>query len=75
MTLIFEQIVDTVRALPFEQQEILRELMAKWRIEARRAEIARDARGSLEMFRAGQLKPQAAQIVIAELRQALSDEE
>jgi hypothetical protein len=75
MAIAFEQIVDTVRALPFEQQEILQELISKWHIEARRAEIARDAQESLKMFRSGQLKPQSAQTVIAELRQSLSNEE
>lgn len=75
MTLAFEQIVDTVMALPFEQQEMLKELISKWHIETRRTEIARDAQESLKIFRAGQLKPQSAQTVIAELRQALSNEE
>lgn len=75
MTIGFEQIVDTVMALPFEQQEMLKELITKWHIEARRAEIARDAQASLVMFRAGQLKAQSAQAVIAELQQFLDSEE
>jgi len=75
MTLAFEQVVDTVMALPFEQQEMLKELISKWHIEMRRAEIARDAQEALRMFRAGQLIPQTAQSIIAELRQSLSDEE
>lgn len=75
MTSVFEQIVETVMALPFEQQEMLQELITKWHIEARRTEIARGARESLEMFRAGQFQPQSAQAAIVELRQSLNDEE
>jgi hypothetical protein len=75
MTIGFEQLVDTVRALPAEQQDILKELITKWRIEARRSEIARDAQESLAIYRTGQLKPKSAQAVIAELRESLGDDE
>ncbi|MBN2393172.1 MAG: hypothetical protein JXR84_20750 [Anaerolineae bacterium] len=70
----FEQIVDTVMELPFEQQEMLKDLITKWHIEARRVEIARDAEASLTLYRNGQLKPQSARNIIAELRQSLADE-
>jgi hypothetical protein len=66
---VFEQVVDDVMALPFEQQAMLKELIAKWHIEARRAEIAQDAQKSLALFRYGELKPRSATAVIAELRQ------
>mgnify|MGYP000039618531 CR=1 FL=1 len=75
MSLVFEEVVDTVMALPYEQQELLKELITKWHIETRREEIAQDAQASLAMFRAGQLKPQSAQAIIAELQQALDNEE
>ncbi|MGC9395535.1 MAG: hypothetical protein ACP5J4_11840 [Anaerolineae bacterium] len=75
MTVVFEQVVDTVMELPLEQQEMLKELITKWHIEARRSEIAHDAQESLALYRAGQLKPQSAQSVIAELRASLSGEE
>jgi hypothetical protein len=75
MTIGFEQLVDTVRALPAEQQDMLKELITKWRIEARRSEIARDAQASLEIYRTGQLKPQSAQTIIATLRESLDDDE
>jgi hypothetical protein len=75
MTIGFEQLVDTVKALPAEQQDMLKELITKWRIEARRAEIARDAQASLEIYRTGQLKPQSAQTIITELQHSLSDKE
>ncbi len=75
MVLRFEQIVDTVMELPFEQQEMLKELIIKWHIEARRSDIAREAQNSLALYRSGQLPSQSARSVIAELRQSLSEEE
>ena len=68
----FEQVVETIRQFPAEQQEMLIDLIHAWRIESRRREMARDAQESLAAFRSGQLKPQSAQAVITELRQ-LSD--
>ncbi|MDO9028696.1 MAG: hypothetical protein Q7U68_07580 [Candidatus Roizmanbacteria bacterium] len=75
MTTRFEQVVDTVMELPYEQQEMLKDLISKWHIEARRLEIAHDAQESLALFRAGQLKSQSTQTIITELRQSLSSEE
>lgn len=68
MAMTFEQVVETIRQFPAEQQEMLIDLMQNWRIESRRREIARDAQVSLSAFRSGQLKPHSAQIVITELR-------
>jgi len=67
MTMTFEQVVETIRQFPVEQQEMLIDLIRGWRTEARRREIARDAQESLAAFRSGQLEPQSAQEVIAEL--------
>ncbi len=75
MTTGFEQVVDTVMELPYEQQEMLKDLISKWHIEARRLEIAHDAQESLALFHAGQLKSQSTQTIITELRQSLSSEE
>ncbi len=69
MAMTFEQVVETIRQFPAEQQEILVDLIHGWRTEARRREMARDAQESLADFRSGQLKPQSAQAVITELRQ------
>lgn len=71
MSMTFEQVVETVRQFPEEQREILVDLIRGWRIDARRREIARDARESLAAFRAGELKPQSARETIDELRQSL----
>lgn len=69
MAMTFEQVVETIRQFPAEQQEILIDLIRGWRTETRRFEIARDAQESLAAFRSGQLEPQSAQVVITELRQ------
>lgn len=74
MTITFEQVVETAKQFPAEQQEMLIGLMRAWRTEAQRREIARDAQESLAAFRSGQLEPQSAQTVITELRQAWEDQ-
>lgn len=71
MAMTFEQVVETIRQFPAEQQEMLVDLIHGWRTEARRREIARDAQESLAAFRSGQLKPQPAQTAVTELRQLL----
>ena len=58
-------------ALPPEQQEMLAEILHKRQIEGRRNEIAASAREAIEAFQAGELKPQTADEVIADLRGAL----
>jgi len=75
MAMTFEQVVETIRQFPAEQQEILIDLIRGWRTETRRREIAHDAQKSLAAFRSGQLKPQSAQAVITELRQSLEGQE
>ena len=75
MAMTFEQVVETIRQFPAEQQEMLIDLIRGWRIETRRREIARDAQESLAAFRSGQLEPQSAQSVIAELRQLSEGQE
>ena len=47
MTMTFEQVVETIRQFPAEQQEMLIDLIRGWRIETRRLEITRDAQESL----------------------------
>ena len=73
MSLTFEQVVDTVKEFPPEQQEMLVDLIRSWHIQSRRAEIARDAQESLKAFRDGQFKGQSAKEVMAELLQSQDD--
>jgi len=75
MAMTFEQVVETIKQFPAEQQEILIDLIRGWCTETRRREIARDAQKSLAAFRSGQLKPQSAQAAITELWQSLEGQE
>jgi len=75
MAMTFEQVIETIRQFPAEQQEMLIDLIRGWRTETRRREIARDAQESLAAFRSGQLEPQSAQAVVTELRQSLEGQE
>lgn len=67
--------IETVLQLPPVQQEMLVEILYKRRIEARRAEIARDAQTSIAEFRAGKLRPQTLEDILAELHDALAKDD
>lgn len=64
----------TVMQLSLDQQELLIEIVRQRHLEASRDEIARDAQESIAAFKAGKLKPQSAEAVIAELRRSLNDD-
>jgi hypothetical protein len=66
--------LEKVMQLPLDQQEQLIEIVRQRHIEASRDEIARDARESIAQFKAGKLKPQSAESVIAELRRSLDED-
>ena len=67
------QVLEDASQLPYEQQEMLIEILKRRCIESRRAEIAADAKQAVADFHAGLLKPQSADEAIAELRQFLSE--
>jgi hypothetical protein len=69
-----DRILETVMQLPLDQQEQLIEMVRQRHIEASRDEIARDARESIAQFKAGKLKPQSAEAIIAELRRSLDED-
>jgi hypothetical protein len=68
-----DQVLETALQLPYEQQEILIKILQNRHHESRRSEIAEDAERSLAAFRSGQLQPQSASDLIAELRQSLDE--
>jgi hypothetical protein len=70
-----DQVIDTVMQLPLEQQEMLVEIIRRRHVEKRRREIALDAEKSIAAFRAGILRPQSLESIIAELRESLEEEE
>ncbi|NUQ37769.1 MAG: hypothetical protein HUU23_08225 [Caldilineales bacterium] len=74
-TVTLDHAIDTALQLPAEQQEMLVDILRSRQIEARRQEIAADARASIAAFRAGKLKAYSAEELIAELHQSLEDAE
>ncbi len=72
-TITLDQVLDTVMQLPFEQQEMLIDIIRSRHIESRRQEIAKDAQKSISAFHTGQLKAQPAAEIITELRQSLNE--
>lgn len=72
-TVTLDQAIDTVLQLPFEQREMLVDILRNRQIEARRQEIAADARKSITAFREGKLKAQSVEDIIADLHRYLED--
>lgn len=70
-----DQALETVQQLPFDQQEMLLEIVQRRHIEQRRKEIAQDAQLTLQSYRAGKLKPKQVAEAINELRDYLAGDE
>lgn len=70
----FEQVLETVMELPLEQRRMLADIVHTRYVAERRREIAVNAEISLELFRAGKLKSQSAEELIAELRSLLDSD-
>lgn len=69
-----EQALDTAMELPLEQRGMLADILRNRYVAERRREIAADAELSLELFKAGRLKSQSADELIAELHSILEDD-
>ena len=69
-----EQALNTVSQLSIEQQEMLIQIMQNRLIENRRQEIADDAKQAISSFHRGELPPQTADEVIAELQKTLQND-
>jgi len=74
-TVTLDTALDTALQLPSEQRDMLVEILKNRRIEARRQEVAAEARLSIAAFRAGKFKPVSAEEAIADLHQMLEDDE
>ena len=74
-TVTLDQAIDTALQLPSEQQEMLIDILRNRQIEARRQDIAADARKSITAFREGRFKVQSAEDAIGDLYQSLEDSE
>ncbi len=73
-TVTFDQAIDTINQLPFEQQEMLIDIFRKRLIETRRQKIAQDAQESLNAFRQGQFTTQSADEAVQELHTLLDED-
>jgi fructose-1-phosphate kinase PfkB-like protein len=67
--------IDAASRLPKDQQQMLIEILRNRQIDARRQEIAEDARQTVALFRQGKLVPQSAKDVIAELHEELEQDQ
>jgi len=70
-----DQVLQTALQLPYEQQEMLLEILQNRLHESRRAKMAADAQQTLADFHAGKFRRQSAQEVILALRQSLDEPE
>ncbi|QQE66430.1 hypothetical protein GFS31_31280 [Leptolyngbya sp. BL0902] len=68
MATSLEDALNTVSQLTPDQQAMLVEIIHNRLIESRRREIAGEARASIAAFHAGELHPQSAAAIIAELQ-------
>jgi hypothetical protein len=63
-----DRVLTAAEALSADEQEMLERLLRKRRIEAWRRETAAAAKEAMKSLRAGRLKPQSAESIIARLR-------
>ena len=70
-----EQVLETAAKLPYEQQDMLIEILENRRRENRRAEIAANAKQARADFHAGLLEPLSADEAIAEIDKFLNESE
>ena len=69
-TLTFDRVLTEAEALPADEQEMLEGLLRQRRIETWRQDTAVEAKAAIKAFRAGKLKSQSAENLIASLRKA-----
>ena len=68
--LTLNRVLTQAEALPADEQEMLENLLHRRRIEAWRRETAAEAKKAVKAFRAGKLKSQSVENVMARLSQA-----
>jgi hypothetical protein len=68
-----DQVIDSAMQLPPEQLEMLLDILRRRQIDARRFEIAADARNSIAEFHEGKFKAQSAEAAIAALSEVARD--
>jgi CHASE3 domain sensor protein len=68
--LTLDRVLTEAEALPADEREILESLLRRRRIEAWRQETAAEAKTAIKAVRAGKLKSQSAESLIASLRKS-----
>lgn len=67
----FDRVLDAVMELDRNQQDMLLDILRRRQIEARRVEIAQNAREAREAYHAGELEPEAPDDLIRRLHASL----
>ena len=67
-TVTLDKVLTLAGTLPGEDQEMLIELLRRRRAEAWRKQLAHDSRQAEKDFRAGRLKAESAESLVARLR-------
>ena len=70
MSLTLDRVLTEAETLPADEREMLEGILRQRRIESWRQETAAEAKKVAKAFRAGKLKGQSAENVIARLRAA-----
>ncbi|WP_242518377.1 hypothetical protein [Halochromatium roseum] len=70
-----DEAIDVVLHLPSDQQEMLIDILRHRQIDGRREEIAEDAQQMKALLYRGQLEPQSAREVIADLHEGLENDQ
>lgn len=72
MVLTLDEVLEGFEHLPAVQQEMLLEIIRQRQSAQRRRQIAQDAQHSIDLYRAGKLRPGSAEDTIRSLREALA---
>lgn len=69
----FQELIETVEALPLEDREILVEIINKRIIEQRREELEDDMEESLEAYQKGEVRVGTVDDLLKDLKEDLRD--
>jgi len=70
-----DQALDTAMQLPYEQKQMLIDILWKRQLEARREEIAANAREAVKAFHAGELKTESVDELLMRLHNSVKDQD
>jgi len=70
-----DQVLDTAMQLPYEQKQMLIDILWKRQLEARREEIAVNAREAVKAFHAGELKTESVDELLTRLHDSVKEQD